>query len=123
MYEQLEMTSRHQETDVNPCLRRMHLVVTAIREFVQALNTYHRISHLSEDDVEYIRLLLLQISVTDDITHLFILLIRNFDPTIQSKQYLQDLIVTNHLLLLIPESVPDGFDRSKKIKLREHIQQ
>lgn len=108
---------------MKPCLRRMHLVVTAIREFVQALNTYNKIQHLGADDVEYIRLLLLQISVTDDITHLFILLIRNYNPSIQSKQYLQDLIVTNHLLLLIPESVSDGLDRSRKVKLREHIQQ
>lgn len=119
LYEQLELTSRHYEIDLEPSLRRMHLVVTAIREFLQALNTYKNISHLSTNDIEYIRLLRLQISVTDDLKQLFILLIRNYKPSIQSKQYLQDLIVTNHILLLIP----DSFEDDTRVKLKEHIQQ
>lgn len=118
LYEQLELTSRHYEIDLEPNLRRMHLVVTAIREFLQTLNTYTNIGHLSTNDIEYIRLLQLQISVTEDLKQLFLLLIRNFKPSIQSKQYLQDLIVTNHILLLIPDS-----DQGSKTKLKEHIQQ
>lgn len=118
LYEQLELTSRHYEIDLEPSLRRMHLVVTAIREFLQALNTYTNIGHLSLNDIEYIRLLQFQISVTEDLKQLFILLIRNYKPSIQSKQYLQDLIVTNHILLLIPDS-----DQGAKTKLKKHIQQ
>lgn len=118
LYEQLELTSRHYEIDLEPSLRRMHLVVTAIREFLEALNTYTSIGHLSTNDIEYIRLLQLQISVTEDLKQLFILLIRNYKPSIQSKEYLEDLIVTNHILLLIPDS-----DERAKAKLREHIQQ
>lgn len=99
-------------------------VVTAIREFLQALNTYKNIGHLSSNDIEYIRLLQLEISVTEDLKQLFILLIRNYKPSIQSKQYLQDLIVTNHILLLIPDSVSgEGSNQDAKIKLKEHIQQ
>lgn len=123
LYEQLELTSRHYEIDLEPSLRRMHLVVTAIREFLQALNTYSNIVHLSTNDVEYIRLLQSQISVTEDLKQLFILLIRNYNPSIQSKQYLQDLIVTNHILLLIPDSVENESDQKTKAKLKEHIQQ
>ncbi|XP_055295111.1 protein timeless isoform X3 [Sitodiplosis mosellana] len=123
LYEQLELTSRHYEIDLEPSLRRMHLVVTAIREFLQALNTYSNIGHLSTSDVEYIRFLQLQISVTEDLKQLFILLIRNYKPSIQSKQYLQDLIVTNHILLLIPDSVENASDPKTKAKLKEHIQQ
>lgn len=118
LYEQLELTSRHYEIDLEPSLRRMHLVVTAIREFLQALNTYTNIGHLSTNDIEYIRSLQFQISVTEDLKQLFILLIRNYKPSIQSKQYLQDLIVTNHILLLIPDS-----DQGSKTKLKEHIRQ
>lgn len=121
LYEQLELTSRHHEIDLEPSLRRMHLVVTAIREFLQALNIYTNIGHLSNNDVEYIHLLQRQIGVTEDLKQLFILLIRNYKPSIQSKQYLQDLIVTNHILLLIPDSVED--QQSTKIKLKEHIEQ
>lgn len=98
-------------------------VVTAIREFLQALNTYTNIGHLSTNDVEYIRVLQLQISVTENLKQLFILLIRNYKPSIQSKQYLQDLIVTNHILLLIPDSVDGKSDQNTKTKLKEHIQQ
>lgn len=123
LYEQLELTSRQYEIDLEPSLRRMHLVVTAIREFLQALNTYTNIGHLSINDIEYIRLLQVQISLTEDLKQLFILLIRNYKPSIQSKQYLQDLIVTNHILLLIPDSIDENSQQNNKTKLKEHIQQ
>lgn len=48
LYEQLELSSRRQGMDLKPNLRRMHLLVTAIREFLLALETYKKISHLSQ---------------------------------------------------------------------------
>lgn len=124
LYEQFELTSRHCEIDLEPSLRRIYLVVTAIREFLQTLNTYTNIVHLSPNDIEYIRRLQSQISITDDLKQLFVLLIRNYNPAIQSKQYLQDLIVTNHILLLIPDSMEEkSADQNAKTKLKEHIQQ
>jgi len=38
-----------------------------------------------------------------ELRNLFILLIRQFRPGVQSKQYLEDLITTNHVLLLLLE--------------------
>lgn len=73
--------------------------------------------------MNYIRLLQLQISVTEDLKHLFILLIRNYNPAIQSRQYLQDLIVTNHILLLIPDRISQAPDPKNHKKLMEHIEQ
>lgn len=52
---------------------------------------------------------------------LFILLIRNYNPSMQSRQYLQDLIVTNHILLLIPEGMSQAPDPEGHHKLMEHI--
>lgn len=46
--EQLKLTSRRQGIDINPNLRRIHLLVAAIREFLLALETYKKISHLSQ---------------------------------------------------------------------------
>lgn len=46
--EQLELNSRQEGSDLKPYLRRMHLVVTAIREFLQAIETYKKVTHLSE---------------------------------------------------------------------------
>lgn len=73
--------------------------------------------------MNYIRLLQLQISVTEDLKHLFILLIRNYNPSMQSRQYLQDLIVTNHILLLIPDGISQTPDPESHHKLMEHIKQ
>uniref|UniRef100_A0A182TVJ9 TIMELESS domain-containing protein n=1 Tax=Anopheles melas TaxID=34690 RepID=A0A182TVJ9_9DIPT len=80
--EQLEQLSRATETDIKPCLRRIHL-----------------------EDKEKLKLLQLQISCTEDLRCLFVLLLRCYNPNIQSRQYLQDLIVTNHTLLLLLDGV------------------
>ncbi|XP_053662148.1 protein timeless [Anopheles marshallii] len=103
--EQLEQLSRATETDIKPCLRRIHLVVTAIREFLQALDTYKKSTHLTKEDKEKLKLLQIQISCTEDLRCLFVLLLRCYNPNIQSRQYLQDLIVTNHTLLLLLDGV------------------
>ncbi|XP_058060672.1 protein timeless [Anopheles bellator] len=103
--EQLEQLSRVTETDIKPCLRRIHLVVTAIREFLHALDTYKKSTHLSAEDKEKLKLLQQQISCTEDLRCLFVLLLRCYNPNIQSRQYLQDLIVTNHTLLLLLDGV------------------
>uniref|UniRef100_A0A1A9ZCT4 Timeless N-terminal domain-containing protein n=1 Tax=Glossina pallidipes TaxID=7398 RepID=A0A1A9ZCT4_GLOPL len=102
--EQLELNARQEGNDLKPYLRRMHLVVTAIREFVQAIETYKKVTHLSEDDREHLRHLQAQISGAEDLRNLFVLLFRRFNPNLQNKQYLQDLVVTNHVLLLILDS-------------------
>lgn len=52
--ESLEIESRLDSPDLKPFLRRQHLVVTAIREFIQALETYGKITHLSDEDKEFI---------------------------------------------------------------------
>lgn len=41
----------------------------------------------------------------------------------QSRQYLQDLIVTNHILLLIPGGISQAPDPEDHHKLMEHIEQ
>ncbi|EDS28654.1 timeless protein [Culex quinquefasciatus] len=82
-------------------------VVTAIREFLQALETYKKSSHLTKEDRELLKTLQLQIGSTDDLKCLFVLLLRCYNPSLQSKQYLQDLIVTNHSLLLLLDGIRD----------------
>ncbi|XP_065078249.1 protein timeless isoform X2 [Ochlerotatus camptorhynchus] len=105
--EQLEQLSREPHTDLMPCLRRIHLVVTAIREFLQALDTYKKSTHLTKEDSEKLALLQIQISRTEDLKCLFVLLLRCYNPSVQSRQYLQDLIVTNHILLLLLDNAGD----------------
>ncbi|KAL7044055.1 hypothetical protein ACKWTF_001754 [Chironomus riparius] len=121
--EQLELISRQQGGDLKPYLRRIHLVVTAIREFLQALEVYKRSNHLSAEDKEHILTLQTQICCTEDLRHLFVLLLRCYNPKLQSRQYLQDLIVTNHILLLLLDNVTKQSDNKCNVKMQEHITQ
>jgi len=120
--EQLELNARQEGSDLKPYLRRMHLVVTAIREFLQAIDTYNKVTHLNEDDRAHLRQLQIQISEMSDLRCLFVLLLRRFNPSIHSKQYLQDLVVTNHILLLILDNAAK-FEGGQSIRLSEHITQ
>ncbi|XP_062548363.1 protein timeless isoform X2 [Armigeres subalbatus] len=120
--EQLEQYSREPHTDLMPCLRRIHLVVTAIREFLHALDTYKKSSHLTKEDKEKLQLLQLQICATEDLRCLFVLLLRCYNPAVQSRQYLQDLIVTNHILLLLLDGV-HGIAAPSNEHMLVHIKQ
>lgn len=121
--EQLELTSRQQGADLKPYLRRIHLVVTAIREFLQALEIYKKSSHLSPEDKEHIQLLQMQIAGTENLRHLFVLLLRCYNASIQSRQYLQDLVVTNHILLILLDNVSKQDGVVIEINMDEHIEQ
>lgn len=122
--EQLEMATRQPTlTDLKPCLRRMHLVVTAVREILQALDSYKKINHLSQEDKNSLRILQLQIASTKDLKLMFVLLLRKYNPSIQSKQYLQDLIVTNHMLLFLFDNVSNMPEFKGNFKITDHIKQ
>lgn len=121
--EQLELSSRQRGTDLKPYLRRIHLVVTAIREFLQALEVYKKSSHLSVEDKERIHMLETQIGCTEDLRHLFVLLLRSYNPLLQSKQYLQDIVVTNHILLVLLDKVSKQASPKCDIDMEEHLQQ
>lgn len=121
--EQLELTSRQQGADLKPYLRRIHLVVTAIREFIQALDVYKKSTHLSTEDKENINILETKIGCTEDLRSLFVLLLRCYNPSLQSQQYLQDLVVTNHILLLLLDEVSKQENLHCEIDLNKHVQQ
>lgn len=109
--------------DLRPTLRRLHLSVTAIREFLQAVETYKKISHLTTEDKQYLKSLQLHIASTSDLRNLFVLLMRRFNPSIQSKQYLQDLIVTNHLFLLQLDCAVKMPEFKGDFRMDDHVRQ
>lgn len=61
--------------------------------------------HLSAEERSNLMKLQIRISETDDLKCLFLLLLRHYNPEIQSKQYLQDLILTNHNYLLFLDNI------------------
>ncbi|XP_039278663.1 protein timeless [Nilaparvata lugens] len=119
--EQLEISKQQPEANLSPFIRRIHLVVTALREVLQTVETYKKFSHLEEQDEDEIKHLQEQISSTEELKYLFLLLLRYFDPTLQSKQYLQDVIVTNHNLLIFLEKCNRPANRRSSIS--DHIKQ
>lgn len=121
--EQIELGSKQDGTDIKPYLRRIHLVITAIREFLQTFTTYNKITNLSLADKENLKLLQTQIAATEDLKCLFVLLIRKYNSAMQSKQYLQDLVVTNHMLLLLIDSVDKLQENEDNKKIVEHLKQ
>ncbi|EFA04644.2 timeless [Tribolium castaneum] len=120
IYEELEMSGKIPDFDLKPCLRRLHLVVTAIREFLQAVETYQKMIHLSEDDRLALLKLQNQITEMEDLRSLFLLLLRQYNPNIQSRQYLQDLILTNHNYLLFLDSATK---ERRSFNMMEHLKQ
>jgi len=64
-----------------------------------------------------------QIGATEDLKCLFVLLIRQYNPRIQNKQYLQDLIITNHILLLFLDNVIKLPEYKGNTNLMDHIKQ
>nr|CAD7585789.1 unnamed protein product [Timema genevievae] len=121
--EQLEMFSKRQDGDMKPCLRRMHLAVTAIREFLQAVDDYNKMTHLSQEGKEAFVKLQLQMAATEDLRCLFVMLLHQFNPNCQSTQYLQDVIVTNHNLLLFLDRANKLLGFKSTSSFTEYIQQ
>lgn len=69
------------------------------------METYKKMIHLSADEKASLLKLQIRISETEDLKCLFLLLLRQYNPEIQSKQYLQDLILTNHNYLLFLDNI------------------
>lgn len=82
--------------------------MTAIREFLQSIETYEKLTHLSEEDVKSLQNVKVEISKMEHFRNLFLLLLRQYNPDLQSKQYLQDVIVTNHIYLLLLDNASNS---------------
>ncbi|KAG4068427.1 hypothetical protein HA402_007947 [Bradysia odoriphaga] len=121
--EEFELNCSQDGVDLKPCFQKMHLLVTAIKEFIQTLSMYKKFTFLNTTDQNHIQQLSIQISSTSDLHCLFLLLLRHYNPTLQNKQYLEDLIVSNHLLLVLLDDAAKLHNSSGRINLMEHIEQ
>lgn len=103
------MNSLQPTNDLEPCLRRLHLGIKAIHEYLLAVKVYSLLTkdsiHRNESPVvdcetKWVYDLRSYLPAIRDLRQLFLLRLRHFDPTIQNRQYLCDVITTNHVLLL-----------------------
>ncbi|XP_065307898.2 protein timeless isoform X2 [Dermacentor albipictus] len=90
---------QHQSAEGSKLLKkRYHLVVRAFREFIAAIGTYNsRFKGVGDD----MRRLCVSLARLEDLRNIPLLLIRKWNA--MPSQILVDLIITNHLLLLILE--------------------
>ncbi|XP_046461857.1 protein timeless-like isoform X1 [Daphnia pulex] len=129
--EEFEMNSLRPSIDLKPCLRRLHLGVTAIREYLQALETYSRLGSSqnaagngsSQGYEERICQLRGYLPAIRDLRQLFLLQLRHFNPIIQSRRYLRDVITANHVLLLTLERAAQQSTYGPSFDLRDHLHQ
>jgi len=119
--ETLELANRDMLTDINPHSGRMHLVVTAIKEFLQAIATYKQSHYLTQGEKYKLDTLQHQISASGSLRQLLLLLLRSYNPLIQSLQYLGDLVMCNHMVLVNLEEVDGTLHES--LKLGAHLKQ
>jgi timeless protein len=94
-FEELELAiqeKRDRVVDLRPHLRRIHLIVTALRAFIQTLQAYLNFAHFSEVDKEKLRKLQMAVCSMRDLRQLFLLLIRRYNSSLHTRQYLNDVI-------------------------------
>lgn len=60
---------------------------------------------------------------TEEFRNMFLILIRHYKPGVQSKQYLQDLVVTNHIFLLLLERISTKRDAEGTFKMFDFIKE
>ena len=102
--EELEIHSFQSLIDVKPCVRRLHLVVKTIRDYLQTLERYcDSTTQRTGNGEKRIRHLCDFLPAIRDLRQVFLLQLRNFNAIIQSRRYLHDVITTNHVLLLTLE--------------------
>merc|ERR1712166_1137696 len=74
-YEELALAVKEQKdrpVDLRPYLRRIHLVVTALREFIQTLQTYSNFTHFSEADKVQLNRIQIAVCSMRDLRQLFL---------------------------------------------------
>nr|WJJ67113.1 TIMELESS [Phauda flammans] len=121
--EQFELALKLDGNDLKPSIRRLHLVVTAIREFVQAMEVYNKNSHMREEDKKTLLNLQIKMCETEELRSLLVLLLRYYSPKYHTKQYLQDLIVTNHILLMFMDTIMKSSEYIGPSNMINHLQQ
>ena len=104
-----------------PARQQLNLGVTAIREYLQALQTYSRLG--SKVEQTGVTQLLDYLPAIRDLRQLFLMHLRQFDPNIQSRKHLRDVITANHVLLLTLERAAQQSSYSMQFDLRQHLTQ
>ncbi|BES97395.1 Timeless [Nesidiocoris tenuis] len=119
--EEYENSRLNSDFDMTSRLRKLHLVVTAIRELLLAINAYMNVSYVTSESKQFVSQVQQEVCEMEDLRNLFLIMLRQYNPDIHCKSYLIDLICTNHILI-------DTIDRRRCAKdhqalLHSHLKQ
>ncbi|XP_076323972.1 protein timeless-like isoform X1 [Tachypleus tridentatus] len=122
MCEELQLLCGTQKMELRPLLRRMHLLVTALREMIATIDSYCR-KPIPRREKLVFQKLKGQLVKMNDLRQLLLLMIRNYSPFIHTKQYLVDVVTTNHTLLVLLERAVNDEEIQADFDLLGHLQQ
>nr|WQB60164.1 timeless-protein [Portunus trituberculatus] len=122
MQEELEQAVRAGENNLLPHVRRLHLVVTALREFFVAFEICLK-REQSLLDANHLFHMREELGTLVEMRQLFVLLIRMYRPGVLNLNYLQDLITTNHRFLITQEPNAPSHSLHCSFNLFNHIKQ
>lgn len=100
-------------------LRKIHLIISSLHELFNVILTYSSKFTASQRlEMESLRKLRSDLSEMADLPQLFLLCIRSFIPTVHSKQFLIEVIITHHMsmVLLEPMYLEGRFDLPLHLK-------
>lgn len=120
--EELVVAQRNKQ-DTTHHLRRIHLTVGAMREMLQGLKLYCEDQSLDKANIAYLENLQKDLANSVDLPQMFLLLIRNFQMHTHSLRFLQDVIITNHLLLLLVDVWRSQSISKTEFHMLNHIKQ
>ncbi|CAB4060006.1 unnamed protein product [Lepeophtheirus salmonis] len=119
-FENLEMDSyshMHNDTVVKTQGRRLHLVVSAIKQILITINYMEHNAYNTEIRFKIHRIILLLMEM-NNLRQFHLLLIWKFNSSYQTRYFLSDVILCNHKLLVMFEKV----ESSDKF-INEHLDQ
>ncbi|CAL4125074.1 unnamed protein product, partial [Meganyctiphanes norvegica] len=122
LQEELERAVRNGETNLQSHVRRLHLVVTALREFFLAFEICMKKDPASYDSQHLLKIKE-DIGQLVEVRQLFLLLIRTYRPGVLNINYLQDLITTNHRFLTTQESASPTLSSPNTFDIFDHVKQ
>ncbi|XP_042876538.1 protein timeless-like isoform X2 [Penaeus japonicus] len=122
MQEELEQAVRSGEDNLLPHVRRLHLVVTALREFFVALDVCLK-KEQNLCNAGNLLQIKEELGQLVEVRQLFVLLIRMYRPGVLNLNYLQDLITTNHRFLTTQEGNNPTSASSQCFNIVNHIKQ
>ncbi|KAK3095071.1 hypothetical protein FSP39_009913 [Pinctada imbricata] len=117
------LIAQRKKQDLANTLRRIHMTVDALREMLQFLKICQENTELEEDDIIYLDRLKGDLTDMYDLRQFFLLLTRYFQLHIHSLKFLCDVVVTNHLFLLLMEMWMNGGLVRRNFNMLDHIRQ